>query len=89
MRSCLLIALLGFILSTSVALAQHTYSKAVQKACAKDYKAHCGQYGIETDALQLCMDRAGQKLTKTCIDALVAAGEVSKQEVERRKRTGR
>ena len=89
MRSCLLIALLGFILSTSVALAQHTYSKAVQKACAKDYKAHCGQYGIETDALRLCMDRAGQRLTKTCIDALVAAGEVSKQEVERRKRTGR
>ena len=89
MRSCLLVALLGFILSTSVALAQHTYSKAVQKACAQDYKAHCGQYGIETDALRLCMDRAGQRLTKTCIDALVAAGEVSKQEVERRKRTGR
>ena len=42
-----------------------------------------------TDALQLCMDRAGQRLTKTCIDALVADGEVSKQEVERRKRTGR
>jgi hypothetical protein len=81
--------MLGFILSTSVALAQHTYSKAVQKACAQDYKAHCGQYGIETDALRLCMDRAGQRLTKTCIDALVAAGEVSKQEVERRKRTGR
>ena len=89
MRSCLLVALLAFILSTSVALAQHTYSKAVQKACAQDYKAHCGQYGIETDALRLCMDRAGQRLTKTCIDALVAAGEVSKQEVERRKRTGR
>jgi hypothetical protein len=35
------------------------------------------------------MDRAGQRLTKTCVDALVAAGEVSKQEVERRKRTGR
>jgi hypothetical protein len=89
MRSCFLVAMLGFILSTSVALAQHTYSKAVQKACAQDYKAHCGQYGIETDALRLCMDRAGQRLTKTCIDALVAAGEVSKQEVERRKRAGR
>jgi hypothetical protein len=89
MRSCFLVAMLGFILSTSVALAQHTYSKAVQKACAQDYKAHCGQYGIETDALRLCMDRKGQRLTKTCIDALVADGEVSKQEVERRKRAGR
>jgi len=35
------------------AAAQHTYSKAVQKACANDYKTHCGQYGIETDALRL------------------------------------
>jgi hypothetical protein len=72
-----------------VADAQHTYSKAVQKACAKDYKAHCGQYGLQTEALRLCMDRAGQRLTKTCVNALVAAGEVSRQEVERRKRTGR
>jgi hypothetical protein len=69
--------------------AQHTYSKAVQKACAKDYKRHCGQYGVETEALRLCMDRAGQRLTKPCVDALVAAGEVSKQEVERRNRSGR
>jgi hypothetical protein len=73
---------------TSAAFAQHSYSKAVQKACVKDYKAHCGQYGVETNALRLCMDRAGQRLTKTCVNALVAAGEVSKQEVERRKRSG-
>jgi hypothetical protein len=84
-----LIAMLCLIIWTGGAVAQHTYSKAVQKACAKDYKAHCGQYGVETEALRLCMDRAGQRLTKTCVDALVAAGEVSKQEVERRKRSGR
>jgi hypothetical protein len=83
------VAMFCLIVWTGGAVAQHTYSKAVQKACAKDYKAHCGQYGIETDALRLCMDRAGQRLTKTCVDALVAAGEVSKQEVERRKRSGR
>jgi hypothetical protein len=83
-----LIAMLCLVGGNGAAGAQHTYSKAVQKACANDYKRHCGQYGIETDALRLCMDRAGQRLTKTCIDALVAAGEVSKQEVERRKRSG-
>ena len=81
--------LLAILLSAGVASAQHTYIKAVQKACAKDYKAHCGQYGVETEALRLCMDRAGQRLTKSCVDALVADGEVSKQEVDRRKRTGR
>jgi hypothetical protein len=89
MHSRLLIAFLSLVLTTGVAPAQHTYSKAVQKACAKDYKQHCGQYGIETEALRLCMDRAGQRLTKTCVNALVAAGEVSKQEVEQRKRSGR
>jgi hypothetical protein len=35
------------------------------------------------------MDRAGRQLTKSCVDALVAAGEVSQQEVERRKKGGR
>ena len=74
---------------SSGAVAQHTYSKAVQQACARDYKAHCGQYGIETEALRLCMDRAGHSLTKTCVNALIDAGEVSKEEVERRKRSGR
>jgi hypothetical protein len=86
--SRLFVAIVALGLSTDVAFTQHTYSKAVQKACANDYKRHCGQYGVETEALRLCMDRAGQRLTKTCVDALIAAGEVSKQEVERRKRTG-
>ena len=67
----------------------YSYSKAVQKACASDYQKHCGQYGIETEALRLCMDRSGHSLTKTCVNALIDAGEVSKDEVERRKRVGR
>jgi hypothetical protein len=85
----LLIAMCCLAVCPGVAAAQHSYSKAVQKACANDYKRHCGSYGIETEALRLCMDRAGQQLTKTCVNALVAAGEVSKEEVERRKRSGR
>jgi hypothetical protein len=85
----LLIAMFCLAVWSGIAIAQHSYSKALQKACANDYKRHCGQYGIETEALRLCMDRAGQRLTKTCVDALVADGEVSKQEVERRKRSGR
>jgi hypothetical protein len=74
------------VLFAGSASAQHTYSDAVQRACADDYKQHCPEYGIETEALRLCMDRAGEKLTKTCVDALVADGEVSKQQVEARKR---
>jgi hypothetical protein len=84
----LCVTFLFAVLAAGPGTAQHTYSEAVQKACASDYKQHCHEYGIETEALRLCMDRAGRKLTKTCVDALVADGEVSKQEVERRKRAG-
>ena len=91
MKFCahLFIAVVVLTFSVGSAMAQHTYSKAVQKACANDYHRHCPQYGIETEALRLCMDKAGQALSKTCVNALVDAGEVSKDEVERRKRTGR
>jgi hypothetical protein len=82
------LAFLFVFLSAGSALAQHTYSDAVQRACVNDYKQHCRDYGIETEALRLCMDRAGQKLTQTCVDALVADGEISKQQVEARKRGG-
>ena len=81
-------AFLFLFLSAGSALAQHTYSSAVLRACVIDYERHCREYGIETEALRLCMDRAGQKLTQTCIDALIADGEISKQQVELRKRGG-
>ena len=71
------------------ALAQSSYSKAVQKACAADYHAHCSEYGLESAALRTCMDRNGRSLSKTCVQALVAAGEVSQAEVDRRKKLGR
>lgn len=65
------------------------YSKQLQRACVNDYKAYCGQYGIETEALRLCMDRVGHRLSKACVNALVAEGEVSRAEVNRRKRAAR
>ena len=61
----------------------------VQQACGNDYRAHCGEYGIETSALRLCMRKVGQQLSNACVNALVADGQVSRAEVERRKREGR
>jgi hypothetical protein len=80
--------LLAFSTGTVGAQKTYTYSKTVQQACASDYHKHCGEYGIETEALRLCMDRSGHSLSKTCVNALVDAGEVSKDAVERRKRLG-
>jgi hypothetical protein len=91
MYKYLLIVAVLLVSSTGTARAEksYTYSKAVQQACTSDYHQHCGEYGIETAALRLCMDRAGHSLSKTCVNALVDAGEISKDEVERRKRLGR
>ena len=67
---------------------QSRYSKALQQACMADYKKLCGEYGIETAALRTCMDKNGRSLTKTCLNALIDAGEVSQAEVSRRKKSG-
>jgi hypothetical protein len=44
MKMCgrVLIAMFCLVVSTGVAVAQHTYSKAVQKACAKRIAASMG-----------------------------------------------
>ena len=63
-----------------------SYSQPVQKACRSDYRKFCSDYGLDSPALRSCMNRAGRKLTKTCVNALVKAGHVSRKEVERRKK---
>ena len=70
-------------------LAQASYDRAVAALASAQADVGVAEADLRLKETDLCMDRAGQRLTKTCVDALVAAGEVSKQEVERRKRTGR
>src|SRR5262252_4094131 len=82
-------AMLAWLALPAEAAKTYQYSERVQHACANDYRAHCGEYGIETSALRLCMNKAGQQLSHGCVNALVADGQVSRAEVERRKRTGR
>lgn len=79
--------LLAFCL-TGAASAQ-SYSKAVKQFCAADYHKYCGEYGLETAALRVCMDKNGHSLSKGCVNALIASGEVSQAEVSRRKKASR
>jgi hypothetical protein len=64
-------------------------TKLEQQECREDYHKFCGDYGLDTPALRTCMDKAGRGLSKGCVEALIDAGEVSRAEVERRKKTGR
>jgi len=60
-----------------------TITPAMQNNCANDYKKFCGDYGLQTSALNLCMKKAGPSLSPACVQALVAAGKVSQVEVDR------
>jgi hypothetical protein len=60
-----------------------TITKDMQNYCVNDYKRFCGDYGLQTAALNLCMRKAGPSLSPACVKALVKAGKVSQAEVDR------
>ncbi len=59
-------------------------SPRVRSACAGDYLAYCSQHDPDGPGVRQCMRAHGPRLSPSCVSALVAAGEVSKQEVSRR-----
>lgn len=59
-------------------------SLSVQLACASDYYAYCSKHDPDGPGVRACMRANGPKLSTRCVNALVAAGEVPKAEVERR-----
>lgn len=60
-------------------------SIAVKMACMTDYLNHCSQHAIGSPAVRSCMRNVGARLSKRCVGALIAAGEVSQAEVDRRR----
>jgi hypothetical protein len=60
-----------------------TITKGMQNYCVNDYKKFCGDYGLQSNALNLCMKKAGPSLSPACVQALVQAGKVSQADVDR------
>jgi hypothetical protein len=80
----LVFALPLLFVSPSAALAQAgNITKGMQNNCANDYKKFCGDYGLQTSALNLCMRKAGPSLSPACVQALVQAGKISQAEVDK------
>ena len=52
-------------------------SARVKFACANDYFAHCSQFKPDTPGVRTCMRQVGDGLSKRCINALAADGEVT------------
>ena len=82
-----LAALVGIYFHASSSQAT-TITAGEKQFCNDDYRKFCGSYGLDTNALRDCMDRAGHSLSHDCIEALIGAGEVSRSEVRRRKNSG-
>ncbi|MCH9809007.1 MAG: hypothetical protein K0U74_14880 [Alphaproteobacteria bacterium] len=59
-------------------------SPAVKRACMGDYFSYCSSHAPGSPGVKRCMRRNGSKLSRTCVNALVKAGYVSKRKVRRR-----
>ena len=59
-------------------------SLAVKMACASDYYSHCSQHSPDSPGVRQCMRAHGPQLSKGCVSALIAAGEVPKSVVEKK-----
>ena len=86
-RVVILIACVSMLGFTVPAQAESvTVTKAVQDNCQWDYDKFCNQYGLGTELLDMCFRKNGANLSKGCVDALIAAGEVSAEYVAQQKK---
>ena len=85
----LVVTISAFGLTSASNAETRKITEAEKKFCADAYHKYCGEYGLESAALRDCMDRNGRALPRDCIEALIDAGEVSRSEVEGRKKTGK
>ena len=62
----------------------HAYSERVNRACEHDYYQFCVAYPVPSTELRRCMEASRNVLSRPCIDALIAAGEVPRKYLKRR-----
>jgi len=74
-------ALCALLLSLAEASA---HDSRVRSACASDYLTYCSEHDPDGPGVRKCMRANGRKLSTACLNALVAAGEVSKKEIAKR-----
>ena len=80
----LLLPLAAFATTAITVTEAGAVSARVKVACASDYFAYCRAHAVGSPGVRQCMRAAGPKLSKRCINALVASGEVSASEVAKR-----
>ena len=84
-----LIAAVGFGAAVLCASQAAAINPQVRSACAGDYLNNCSRFQPESAQTRKCMRAVGARLSKGCISALAAAGELSKSEMARRSASNR
>ncbi len=69
----------ALLLVMACSASANAYSARVNSACERDYYRFCAKYSIGTPELRSCMIASRRSLSRRCVDALVAAGEVPKR----------
>lgn len=84
LRLCLPVAAVALAAFAVTAPGASAASMRVKAACASDYFAHCSKFNPNSQQTRDCMNNVGEGLSKRCVNALVADGEVSNEEVAAR-----
>jgi hypothetical protein len=82
------LASIAFLMCVITPASAAPITELERRQCQADYHQFCGDYGLDSPTLRTCMNKHGHNLSHGCVEALIDAGEVTRAEVERRKRTG-
>lgn len=85
-RASVFVALASIFGFVGVANAQAVnITPLMENECQWDYHNFCSQYAIGSELLDICFKQNGPKLSKGCVDALIAAGDTTQAYVDRQK----
>ncbi len=58
-----------------------------KRDCKADYQRYCSAYGVGSEGLRACMSRSVKKLSNMCVVALVDAGDMTKAQADKLRKT--
>lgn len=77
----------ALVAATLIALPAMAVTERQKRDCKADYKKYCNSYQVGTEGLRACMSRSVKKLSNMCVAALVDAGDMTKAQADRLRKT--
>jgi hypothetical protein len=86
MQNHIIVGSLILVISAAMPPPASAIDGRVEVGCASDYLTYCSRHDPDGRPVRRCMRANQRKLSRACVDALIAAGEVSANEAARRAR---